>query len=174
MSMSVPIDRTVAVRAGVLTMVLVWTFVVASPGAHAAGCAYPARFPGEGASTVAIAAWMATRASERGVPGELPVMAALVRSGLRNQTAGGQGRAGYFGMLQRLWEAGSYAGFPADPAIQMDWFINQMIAIRDRAIFLGALQFGERTSQWGEWIAAALVARDVPTPTRAAWRTPAP
>src|SRR6185295_13439955 len=123
--------------------------VVGAGPARAVGCVYPASYPGETAPSAAIAAWMAARAAERGLPGELPVMAALVRSGLSNQPVDRAGRAGYFGMLERLWSDGPYAGFQGDPALQLEWLLNQLIAIRDRAVFLGARHFGERSSEWG-------------------------
>ena len=143
----------------VMTAVLVAALLAGSAGqAQAVGCAYPATFPGENAAPATIAAWMAARAAERGLPGELPVMAALARSGLSNLPVDRAGRAGYFGMLERLWGDGPYAGFQGDPPLQLEWLLNQLIAIRDRAVFLGARHFGERSSQWGEWITLALVA----------------
>jgi hypothetical protein len=144
----------------VAAALLVLTAILATHTGHAqsVGCSYPSAFPGVNAAPAAVAAWMAARAAERGLPGELPVMAALVRSGLVNLPADRAGRAGYFGMLERLWGDGPYAGFQGDPPLQLDWLLNQLIAIRDRAVFLGALHFGERSSQWGEWITLALVA----------------
>ena len=100
---------------------------------------------------------MAARATERGLPGELPVMAALALSGLTNRPVDRAGRAGYFGMLERLWGDGPYAGFEGDPPLQMEWILNQLVAIRDRAVFLGAHHFGEASSQWGNWLALALL-----------------
>jgi hypothetical protein len=141
-----------------MTAVLVAALLTGSTGqAQAVGCTYPATFPGEAAAPAAIAAWMAARATERGLPGELPVMAALALTGLSNRPIDRAGRAGYFGMLERLWGDGPYAGFEGDPSLQMEWILNQLIAIRDRAVFLGARHFGEQSSQWGAWIALALL-----------------
>jgi len=98
-----------------MTAVLVAALLGGAGHAQAAGCAYPATFPGENAASAAIAAWMAARAAERGLPGELPVMAALARSGLSNLPVNRAGRAGYFGMLERLWGDG-----PGDPPLQLD------------------------------------------------------
>jgi hypothetical protein len=146
-------------RARVSAALLVAAILATHAGyAQAAGCAYPSAFPGETAAPDAVAAWMAARTAERGLPGELPVMSALARSGLVNLPADRAGRAGYFGMLERLWGDGPYAGFQGDPPLQLEWLLNQLIAIRDRAVFLGARHFGERSSQWGEWITLALVA----------------
>ncbi len=141
-----------------MTAVLVAALLIGSSGqAQAVGCTYPATFPGEAAAPAAIAAWMAARAAERGLPAELPVMAALALTGLSNRPIDRAGRAGYFGMLERLWGDGPYAGFEGDPSLQMEWILNQLIAVRDRAVFLGARHFGEQSSQWGAWIALALL-----------------
>ena len=100
----------------VMTAVLVAALLAGIAGhAQAVGCAYPATFPGENAAPATIAAWMAARAVERGLPGQLPVLAALARSGLSNLPVDRAGRAGYFGMLERLWGDGPYAGFQGDP-----------------------------------------------------------
>ena len=44
----------------------------------------PAVYPGDAAEKVRIARWMARAAADRGLPPELPVMAALTESGLQN------------------------------------------------------------------------------------------
>src|ERR671911_2540323 len=44
----------------------------------------PALYPGDGASKERLARWMARAAADRGLPHELPVMAALTESGPRN------------------------------------------------------------------------------------------
>src|SRR6185437_14500944 len=46
----------------------------------------PTAYPGDTASQDQIAAWMAGEAQARGLPGELPVMASLVESGMHNLT----------------------------------------------------------------------------------------
>jgi hypothetical protein len=45
-------------------------------------------YPGDDASQQQIAAWMAAAAERRGLPGELPVMASLVESGMHNLSGG--------------------------------------------------------------------------------------
>ena len=61
-----------------LAIVLVVVGVRASSAA-ADGCeAYPAAYPGDLAAKGAVAAWMAGGAVAAGIPGELPVMGALV------------------------------------------------------------------------------------------------
>jgi hypothetical protein len=139
------------------TMVLGTLCLISEATAQPAGCSLPTAYPGDDAARSVLAAWMAARATSRGIPGELPVMAALARSGLSNRALDPAGRAGYFGMLDHVWHSGPYAGFQDDADVQLEWFINQMIAIRDRAMLLGARQFGERESQWGVWIELALL-----------------
>jgi hypothetical protein len=48
---------------------------------------------------------MAYGAEVRGVPGELPVMRALVESGLKNLTYGDQDSVGFFAMRMGIWNA---------------------------------------------------------------------
>jgi hypothetical protein len=47
----------------------------------------PAVYPGDEASKERLARWMARSAADRGIPHELPVMAALAESGLKNPEA---------------------------------------------------------------------------------------
>ena len=63
--------------------------------AQAADCV---TYPGDAAPKPALAAWMAYGAVVRGVPGELPVMAALVESGLTNLSYGQADSVGFFAM----------------------------------------------------------------------------
>ena len=56
----------------------------------------PIDYPGDGAQKRRIARWMARGAGDRGLPGELPVMAGVGESGLRNLSGGSF--AGFFGM----------------------------------------------------------------------------
>ena len=44
----------------------------------------PAGYPGDDAARERIARWMARGAADRGIPHELPVMAGIAESGLRN------------------------------------------------------------------------------------------
>jgi hypothetical protein len=122
-------------------------------GAQAATCAYPSTYPGDDAAKAAIAAWMAGAASDAGLPGELPVMAALVDSGLRNLPQEDRTTAGYFQMRVDIWDKGDYAGFPDHPTLQLQWFINQAIAVRQRHVAAGDTNFGADPSSWGEWVA---------------------
>src|SRR3954451_1430959 len=76
----------------------------------------PATYPGDDAEKARIARWMARGAADRGLPDELPVMAALTESGLRNIR--GASFSGFFGMSRAL-NSGDYRGFPRDPDLQL-------------------------------------------------------
>ena len=67
--------------------------------------------PGDAAPKRALAAWMAYGAAVRGVPGELPVMAALVESGMTNLSYGQADSVGFFAMRTSIWNQGEYAGY---------------------------------------------------------------
>jgi hypothetical protein len=77
--------------------------VLAGP---ARGCPLPVAYPGDNAPKDAIAQWMARGASDAGLPRELPVMGALVASGLQNLAQGGSDSAGYF-QVHRLRDEGA-------------------------------------------------------------------
>lgn len=113
------------------------------------------------ASQVAIAHWMAAAARDAGLPGELPVMAALVESGLRNIPYGDADSVGFFQMRLSIWDHGEYAGYLARPDLQLRWFVDHAVALRDARRKAGAATFGEDPAGWGEWIA------DVERPYRA-------
>jgi hypothetical protein len=116
----------------------------ATPAARAAdGCA-PTAYPGDEAGQAAVAGWMADGAAARGLPGELPVMAALVESGLRNLPAAGGDSAGYFQMKKSIWKA-SYPGFPNDPEVQLDWFLDHAATARTAPY--------PPDTEYGEWVA---------------------
>jgi hypothetical protein len=126
----------------------------ATAGARdAAACVYPAPYPGDNAAKQSIAAWMAGAARDAGLPGELPVMAALVDSGLVNLNYGDADNVGYFQMRMSIWNSGDYAGFPTHPTLQLQWFIDQAQAVRQRAIAAGNTSFGADPLTWGSWVA---------------------
>jgi hypothetical protein len=104
-----------------------------------------ATYPGDGAADVQIAAWMAGGAARAGLPGELPVMAALVESGLKNLPGGDADSVGYFQMRAQYWNTGPYAGYATNPALQLQWFTDQAPAVENGR--------AADSSQWGEWIA---------------------
>ncbi|HEY6781224.1 MAG TPA: hypothetical protein VI111_09725, partial [Thermoleophilaceae bacterium] len=123
----------------------------ALPGASAArSCADRAAFPGEAATHEAIAQWMAYGAGAAGLPGELPVMGALVESNLTNLDGGDADTAGYFQIRKAIWNTGPYAGFPDDPPLQLRWFVDQAAAVKQQRIAQGKPL---DPSAYGEWVA---------------------
>ena len=117
----------------------------------------PAVYPGDDAATERIARWMARGAADRGLPRELPVMAGLVESGLHN--LGGTSFAGYFGMSRAL-NTGDYRGFRRHPDLQLRWFADTAILVRQRRVAEGRPDPAADESTYGSWIA------DVERPAR--------
>lgn len=119
---------------------------LASPSPAAAACAdVSAAYPGDAAAKGSIAAWMAGGAVRAGLPGELPVMAALVESDLENLPGGDADSVGYFQMRTSFWDTGKYQGYATNPPLQLQWFIDEATP---RAKGRAADE-----TQWGEWIA---------------------
>jgi hypothetical protein len=144
-------------RALVVSIALAAALIAArGTGAGAAACAYPSVYPGDSAPKETLAAWMAGGAAAAGLPGELPVMAALVDSGLSNLPQGDGATAGYFQMRVDVWNAGDYAGFPDHPTLQLQWFIDQAQAVRQRRIAAGHADYGSDPASWGDWVADVL------------------
>jgi hypothetical protein len=117
--------------------------------ASAADCV---TYPGDDAPKSTLAAWMAYGANARGVPGELPVMAALVESNMTNLAAGDSDTAGYFQMRTSIWNRGVYAGYPTNPQLQLNWFVDtalQVLASRRAS----DPSFGADETRYGEWVA---------------------
>jgi hypothetical protein len=112
----------------------------------AQACPWPATYPGDAAPKEQLAQWMAAGATAAGLPGELPVMGALVESDLRNLDYGDGDRMGFFGMRTSIWDTGKYAGFPDHPELQLQWFVDQALAVGARP----------DESAWGEWVADVL------------------
>jgi Bacterial Ig domain len=125
--------------------------------AGAEDCDGPIAYPGDLAPSSAIAAWMAHGARARGIPGELPVMGALVASGLKNLPFGDADEKGFFGMREGIWNQGPYAGFPDHPELQLMWFIDHALTVRTTRIAAGDADFGLDPLSWGEWIADVLL-----------------
>ena len=124
--------------------------------AGAEDCDAPVAYPGDAAPSSAIAVWMAHGARARGIPGELPVMGALVASGLKNLSTGDADEKGFFGMREGIWNQGQYAGFPDHPELQLMWFIDHALSVRTTRIAAGDADFGLDPWSWGEWIADVL------------------
>jgi hypothetical protein len=137
----------------VLAVALAAAAAALSPTAGYAACVYPSAYPGDDAAKAQIAAWMAGHAVEAGLPGELPVMAGLASTELHNYRVQDADDAGYFLMRVSIWDSGDYAGFRETPALQVQWFIDHALAIRQQRIAAGNTQYGQQSSGWGEWIA---------------------
>jgi hypothetical protein len=117
----------------------------------------PAVYPGDTAEKARIARWMARAAADRGLPHELPVMAALTESGLQNMH--GSGFSGYFGMSRAL-NRGDYRGFPRNPDLQVRWFTDTAMLVRQRRVAEGRPDPADDPAAYGNWIA------DVERPAR--------
>ncbi len=105
-------------------------------------------YPGDQATPQQIAAWMGARAQRAGLPPELPVMAALTESGLRNLSYGDRDSVGFFQMRVGIWDQGSYAGYPSNPELQIQWFIDHAVAVKSEYPALV-----DNPNSWGEWVA---------------------
>ena len=110
-------------------------------------------YPGNDASKDEIAKWLAKQADKHGLPPELPVMASLVESGVKNLNYGDADSVGFFQMRVGIWNQGAYKGYPEHPELQAKWFIDQALAVKKKAIASGDADFGKDPSKWGEWIA---------------------
>jgi hypothetical protein len=117
----------------------------------------PALYPGDEAAKERIARWMARGAAERGLPGELPVMAAIAETGLRNLK--GNTYEGFFGMHESL-NSGAYRGFPRNPELQLRWFADTAALVRQRRVAVGRPDPAADETAYGTWIA------DVERPAR--------
>ena len=111
----------------------------------------PTTYPGDGASRAEIARWMASAARARGLPPELPVMAALTESGLSNLDRGDRDSVGFFQMRTSIWNRGEYAGYPDKADLQLKWFLDHAAAVKQQRIAAG-LPVDDPKS-YGEWIA---------------------
>jgi hypothetical protein len=138
-------------RASVLAVLA--AAVLAGP---ARGCPLPTVYPGDDATKVELAQWMARRAIDRAIPAELPVMGALVASGVKNLGSGAADEVGYFQMRVGIWNTGAYAGFPDHPELQINWFLDQAIANRQSRIAAGRPDPAGDANLWGDWIADVL------------------
>jgi hypothetical protein len=151
------------VRRASLVAVLALSAAAMPASARATPCTTVPVYPGDAAPQAVIAAWMATGATAVGLPGELPVMGALVESGLRNLNYGDADSAGYFQMRTGIWDYGPYAGFPTNPPLQLLWFTDQATAVGIQRAAQGIDNADPST--WGEWVAGVLN-----TPAQYRWR----
>ena len=111
----------------------------------------PEDYPGDTASKQELAQWMGSQAEKRGLPAELPVMAGLVESGLRNLHYGDADSVGFFQMRVAIWNKGEYAGYPEDPALQLKWFLDNAEQVKKTRVASGL--GADDPSSFGEWIA---------------------
>ena len=110
----------------------------------------PAIYPGDDAGRERIARWMARGAADRGIPHEVPVMAGIAESGLRNLR--GESYSGFFGMHESL-NAGDYRGFPRNPDLQVRWFLDTAGLVRQRRVAEGRADPARDPASYGSWIA---------------------
>ena len=110
-----------------------------------------ADYPGDTAPREQVALWMAAEAQRRGLPPELPVMAALVESGMRNLPGGDADSVGFFQMRAGIWDSGPYAGYGSRPKLQLDWFLDHAESVRAQRMARG-LPITD-SGHYGDWIA---------------------
>ncbi len=110
-------------------------------------------YPGNSASKAEVAQWMARQAKKAGIPPELPVMAGLVESGLRNINYGDADSVGFFQMRVGIWNRGEYAGYPEHAELQLKWFLDHAVALKERRLAEGMKSFGTDPMKFGDWIA---------------------
>lgn len=127
--------------------------VLAAP---ARACPLPVAYPGDGAAKDAIAQWMARGAMAAGLPGELPVMGALVESSLTNVAQGDRDAAGYFQTRVAVWDRPPYQDFPQHPELQLQWFVDLATQVRQADLAQGFDPLPD-AAMWGNWIAEVLV-----------------
>jgi hypothetical protein len=108
-------------------------------------------YPGNDASQAELAAWMGAAAQKRGLPSELPVMAALVESGVKNLNHGDADSVGFFQMRLSVWNKGDYASYPDNPALQLKWFLDQAAAVKEQRVAAG--KSVTDPNSYGDWIA---------------------
>jgi cell wall-associated NlpC family hydrolase len=108
-------------------------------------------YPGDDASQAQVAAWMGAQAEKHGLPPELPVMAGLVESGLRNLNYGDADSVGFFQMRVSIWNQGDYAGYPDNPELQLKWFLDKAAAVKEQRVAAGKPV--DDPGSYGEWVA---------------------
>ena len=98
-----------------------------------------------------LAQWLASEAKKAGLPPELPVMASLVESGVKNLKGGDADSAGFFQMRVGIWDNGPYRGFRMNPQLQAKWFIDNALAVKKARLAAG--KSVTDPGSFGEWIA---------------------
>ncbi len=123
----------------------------AAVDAAAVAAAAPDAYPGDDAPREQVAAWMAGQAQKRGLPPQLPLMASLVESGMKNLNFGDADSVGFFQMRVGIWNQGAYAGYPEKPELQVKWFLDQAEAVKRQRLVSG--KSITDPNQFGDWIA---------------------
>jgi len=124
--------------------------------ADAVPCADVAAYPGDLSPRLTFAQWMAHGAERATLPRELPVMGALVASGLENLRGGHGDAVGFFGMRLGIWNKGRYAGYPDNPQLQLQWFVDVATQVRQTRLAAGEPDPAIDEHRWGDWIADVL------------------
>lgn len=124
-----------------------------STPARAAVCGGEVAYPGDTAESVDFANWMANGAFRAKLPSELPVMAALVESGLRNLNYGDADSVGFFQMRTSIWNKGIYKGYLKNPELQLQWFLTTAADVRASYIKNGKGDPALSSATYGVWIA---------------------
>ena len=117
----------------------------------AVAAAAPEAYPGNDAPKEQLAAWMAGQAEKRGLPPELPVMAALVESGMKNLNYGDADSVGFFQMRVSIWDQGPYKGYGDKPELQVKWFLDEAEKVKNARVAAGKPI--DDPDHYGEWIA---------------------
>lgn len=124
-----------------------------SAPAQAATCGQVVPYPGDAASSESFANWMANAAWAKKVPAELPIMAGLVESGLKNLNYGDADSLGFFQMRTSVWNNGQYKGYATHPELQLKWFFDQAASVRANYIANKKADPAASESTYGVWIA---------------------
>jgi cell wall-associated NlpC family hydrolase len=93
---------------------------------------------------------MGALAQKRGLPPELPVMASLVESGMKNLNYGDRDSMGFFQMRISVWNNGEYAGYANKPELQLKWFLDHAEAVKAQRVARGQ---PIDAKHYGDWIA---------------------
>jgi hypothetical protein len=148
--------RSIALVAGAVVLLCASTAAAQNGGGGATppgpGDSCPAIYPGDKAARKPIAQWMARAAALRDVPEQLPVMAGLAESGLRNLHQKGNPFAGFFSMHRSLNKT-PYKGFRKNPDLQLRWFLDTAVIVRQRKLAEGDEEYGADPTSYGIWIA---------------------
>ena len=75
----------------------------------------------------------------------------LVESGLANVP--GSDSAGYFQMRTSIWNQRAYAGFAQNPDLQVQWFVDQAVGVRQARLAAGMPDPALSEAGYGAWVA---------------------